>query len=90
MEGRRKLRGWSAMKLRCFFNCHPWNYRTVGEVAIRLCKAGCNGPQYWADGQWKPLESLREIRKPDGSGPWQDSPSPPSYSRRSISFFSTP
>jgi len=48
------------MKLRCFFNRHPWNYRTFGEVVIRLCKDGCNGPQYWADGQWKPLRPLRE------------------------------
>ena len=52
------------MKLRCFFNCHPWNYRTFGVAVIRLCKAGCNCPQYWADGEWKPLEALREKKSP--------------------------
>jgi len=52
------------MKLRCFFNRHPWNYRTVGEVVIRLCKDGCTGPQYWAAGQWKPLQPLREKKAP--------------------------
>jgi len=44
------------MELRCFFSCHPWNYRTFGAAVIRLCKAGCNCPQYWADGKWKPFD----------------------------------
>jgi len=48
------------MKLRCYFNRHPWNYRTFGDVVIRLCKNGCNGPQCWANGQWKPLRPLPE------------------------------
>jgi hypothetical protein len=64
MEGRRRMVGQSAMKLRCFFGCHPWNYRTSGEALIRLCKAGCNCPQYWADGKWKPWEPLRENKSP--------------------------
>jgi len=56
--------GRSVMELRCFFSCHPWNYRTFGVAVIRLCKAGCNCPQYWADGEWKPLEALREKKSP--------------------------
>ena len=64
MPGRRRVQGQSAMKLRCFFGYHPWNYRIFGEAVIRLCKACCNCPQYWADGKWKPLEPLTEKKSP--------------------------
>lgn len=52
------------MKLRCFFNRHPWNYRTFGEIALRVCRAGCNSAQYWAEGEWKPFEALGEETVP--------------------------
>jgi len=58
------------MKLRCFFNLHPWNYRAFGDAVLRLCKNGCCPPEYWSDGRWKVIQPVREKTRPVNGAGW--------------------
>jgi len=50
------------MKLRCLLGLHPWNYRSLADTVLRVCRNGCCPPQYWTDGRWKVTRPLE--RKP--------------------------